>query len=365
MNHYWQQQLSDYTSKRESAPPILSRVFENEICFYDLAEGYQRLEQSDCILPLTQMAFVRVVGKDAQAFLQGQFTCDIHADVGRWMMGAHCSAKGKVQNFFRIICCTGQRKDNSGSEPDYLLMFHRSTLTDTLARLKKYAMFSKVQMIDETGSLAAFACNGSNTQSYLSAAFQIPTLDIQQTFHWDNPYSLLIRLRAQTQRFLLIAPVTKIQHYWQTCLDAFQANNSHFWQLLEIRSGIPIIYQETADLFFPHYLNLPALNAVSFEKGCYLGQEVVARMQYRGKVNKHLHRALAIYHDTLPKPGTLVKYQHAENAQPVGTIVSASPTSDHECELLLVLHDEYQHFEKLYTEANVAEPLHHLNLAYT
>lgn len=353
MRDFWQ----NYLQSVASLPPSTSG--EN-ITLSEPTAGYQAIEASNSIIPLSQLAFVVVQGPDTTQFLQGQFTCQLpQSPTSNMLLGAHCCTKGKVQNFFRMLHCTWL--DQNG----YLLFFHISTLEETLKRLKKYSLFSKVQIIDKSSELAAFVLYGDETNTLVKQAFSInDDLNINDSIQIDDQ-SVLVRLRGDKPRYLCLAPQSHIANLWENCQNYFKTNNSYFWDLLEIRAGIPSIHQSTVGKFFPHYLNLPTLNAVSFEKGCYLGQEVIARMQYRSKINRHLHRALLEGYKQLPQPGEEVIFSSDTTPQEVGTVVSVAQTIPNSCELLIILKDDYRTFENLSLKSNDGVKLHHLNLTYT
>ena len=323
-------------------------------------QSYALVTEQTILMPLPSLAFIQVKGQDAQKFLQGQFTCQFKEDeIIQMRLGAHCSEKGKIQNFFRIFNCYWE------DEPCYLLILQLNTLSETLTRLRKYALFSKVIISDKTKDLAAFTLYGDQASTWLENTYHSQALKINDYITLDEKHSLLARLRGDKPRYLFIANLEAITALWEKCNTQFTAINSEFWNLLEIRAGIPIIFSETVDLFFPHYLNLPTLNAVSFEKGCYLGQEVIARMQYRGKVNKHLHRALISDSTFSPQPNDEILYCENEQSHAVGHVIVASPTTVGSYELLILLKDDHQNFENLFLKLVDGPKLHHLNLTYT
>ncbi len=123
-------------------------------------------------------------------------------------------------------------------------------------------------------------------------------------------------------------------------------------QLTAITTGIPTIYSNTSAVFLPHELNLPELNAVSFDKGCYTGQEIIARMQYRGKLKKHLYRA-SLATDLTPTPGNDLFYQ-GETGMSVGaTIVDSIQTNTNQQQILLVADEIHAKDHHLFmTEGN-------------
>ncbi len=105
------------------------------------------------------------------------------------------------------------------------------------------------------------------------------------------------------------------------------------WILLDIRSGIPEVWPETSEQFLPHSLNLPQLGAVSFNKGCYRGQEIIARMEYRATIKRHMFQASLLETTLIPAPGTPLWLNNRE--EPVGMVISASPTPENTVEMLI------------------------------
>ena len=108
------------------------------------------------------------------------------------------------------------------------------------------------------------------------------------------------------------------------------------WQKEDIQNGFPNIYAKTTDTFTPHMLNLPKLEAASFNKGCYLGQEIIARTEHLGKVKRHLHFA-TMENTQLPKPGDIIKNN---TQQTIGIIIDAISDKD-KILFLAVIQDEH------------------------
>ncbi len=210
-------------------------------------------------IDLADYSLLKISGADAKKFLQGQLTCDLEkVDVHTATLGAYCNAKGRVVSLFRLF-----RRDS-----DYYLLMPENVINAALAALKKYAIFSKVTL-----HILQSHCYGLLTAQH---AGYLPTRDHQVQHHKDTTY---IRVPDREPRYLLIdfadsPDPTRIA--------------STAWHLRDISAGIPRLYPETIGEFLPHYLNLPALGAISFTKGCYTGQEIIARMQHRGKLKQHL-----------------------------------------------------------------------------
>ncbi|HET9843531.1 MAG TPA: tRNA-modifying protein YgfZ, partial [Gammaproteobacteria bacterium] len=126
-------------------------------------------------------------------------------------------------------------------------------------------------------------------------------------------------LRLPHDRAFVIVDTQIAIKYWQKLATTAIITNEVVWDWFDIQAGIPQLTASTTEFFLPHYLNLPQLGGVNFEKGCYLGQEIIARMQYRGHIKKHLYRAkIATKHAV--EPGQEI---HNETGQVVGNIVKA------------------------------------------
>lgn len=190
---------------------------------------------------------LRIVGPDATKFLQGQLTCNVEKLGTSAKLAAHCNPQGRVISLFYIF----------NQQDAYYLCLPIDMITTATSALKKYAVFFKV-MIEEV------------TSSWQFTGYMTPHsfLDEQSVFaiiSINNIGSIVIH-------------------------DATFSTNKSFndWQVAMIAHNIPTIYQATSSQFLPHELALPTLGAIDFEKGCYTGQEIIARMHYRGKLKMQL-----------------------------------------------------------------------------
>lgn len=214
-------------------------------------------QKTDIICPLTQYRLVEIQGVDAAKYLQGQLTCDVlKLKMGQSTLTAHCDPKGKMNSLFRLICVVENR---------FFALFHQEQLTHALAQLKKYAVFSKVSFIEQDWTILGLAGEkGLARAKNLNAEFCIDITTAQPRKILLNPTALSVEATACTQQ----------------------------WDLLDIQDGIPNLHTATLNQFIPQAMNMQSIEqAISFTKGCYLGQETVARAKYRG-ANK---RALFIF----------------------------------------------------------------------
>lgn len=220
---------------------------------------------------LQQAGLIRLTGADRTTFLQGQLTCDLRPlQPGDQTLGAHCDAKGKVWNAFRLLV-----------QPEQILLLSRSSaLPVALATLKKYAVFSKVELSDITAELPVQALAGAGTDQWLAAqGITAATLLGEAQL-----------LPVATDRWLLIGD-------W-AAVDTLPMADEATWWGLEILAGHPVLDASAQGEYIPQMLNLQALGGISFNKGCYIGQETVARARYRGAN----HHALFVLHGELTEP---------------------------------------------------------------
>ena len=280
----------------------------------------------DIRCPLTHYGLIHVSGGDATVFLQGQLTNDIHQVTrDRSQLSAWCSPKGRVLTTLRVLA------DRDG----YLLRLPAQRLTAVMARLHMFVMRADVKLADVSQQLAVIGVSGPGAAE-LVAPWLTPSMqeDGSVSRHGD----LLLVSVGSRQRFEIYGPAPQLRSVWSSLADA-TAVGPAVWSLLDIRAGVAEIGDATADAFIPQMLNLDHLGAVSFSKGCYTGQEIVARTQYLGKLKRHLHRAV-LESPQCPQPGsTLYARDNGQGGAEVGQVVTAACAGSSECELLAVVRD--------------------------
>ncbi|BAN50007.1 folate-binding protein YgfZ [Metapseudomonas resinovorans] len=296
--------------------------------------------------PLTHEGLLAVRGVDAAKFLQGQLTCNLnYLDQATCSLGARCTPKGRMTSSFRIV--------KVGD--DFLLAMSSDLLDAQLADLKKYAVFSKSTLSDESAAWVRFGL--SQGDGVLLAL----GLDLPQTADSVTRDGNLIALRLSDGRAELWAPSGEAATLEARLSAQLPRAPLDAWLLAQVRAGIGQVFGATRELFIPQMINLQALGGVSFKKGCYTGQEIVARMQYLGKLKRRLQR-LALPAGTVPQPGTeLFSPVHQSS---VGEVVLAAPAGDG-CELLAVLQEDAASDGRLHLGAADGPALNLLSLPYT
>jgi tRNA-modifying protein YgfZ len=257
--------------------------------------------------PLPHFGTLRLSGPDARTFLQGQLSADLLTLTPTSVLLASCnSAQGRVQSILWIL--------ERGEE--LVLLTSAELIEAVLARLKKYVLRAKVKF--EAPTLAVFGSIGPPTNA---AAWTAPLAQEQA-----NNINVV---RWPGDRLLLIAPVREAETDQQFVND---------WRLQDIAAGIPQVHAETQESFVAQMLNLDLLAGISFEKGCYTGQEIIARTHYRGTVKRRMFRYAA--DGAPPAAGTRV----LAGEEPAGEIVTAAATPTGS-ELLAVIQLSYLQHE--------------------
>ncbi|KJH77678.1 MULTISPECIES: CAF17-like 4Fe-4S cluster assembly/insertion protein YgfZ [unclassified Pseudomonas] len=270
---------------------------------------------------LSHEGVLAVRGADASKFLQGQLTCNLnYLSDTQASLGARCTQKGRMQSSFRILL-----------EGDGVLMAMASELLEPqLADLKKYAVFSKSKLTDESAAWVRFGLEHGD------AALNAQGLDLPAVTDSVARHGGLVAIRVSPDRAELWVAANQAAAVKQQLAAVLAEGELNQWLLGQIRAGIGQVMAGTRELFIPQMLNLQAIGGVSFKKGCYTGQEIVARMQYLGKLKRRLYR-LQLTGDALPEPGApLFSPSHASA---IGEVVIAAQAGQ-DIELLAVLQAE-------------------------
>ncbi|WP_010484400.1 CAF17-like 4Fe-4S cluster assembly/insertion protein YgfZ [Pseudomonas sp. S9] len=296
--------------------------------------------------PLSHEGILTVRGADANKFLQGQLTCNLnYLDESHSSLGARCTPKGRMISSFRVVSV----------DDGYLLAMALELVEPQLADLQKYAVFSKSKLTDETDQWVRFGLNNCD-QALLDLG-----IDLAPSNDSVARSEQLIAVRVGENRAELWAPAEQAQALQERLNKQAPLADLNQWQLQQIRQGIGHVQGSTRELFIPQMLNLQALGGVSFKKGCYTGQEIVARMQYLGKLKRRLYR-LALDSQQLPAPATEIF--SSVHSSSVGEVVAAA-RSDDGIELLAVLQNDAAQSADLKLGDAEGLPLHLLDLPYT
>lgn len=280
----------------------------------------------DCALfDLSHLGLIGVQGADALDFLQGQFTNDTrNITEERSQMSGYCNPKGRMLAAFRIF----RRADT------IYLQLPMSLLEPLLKRLSMFVLRASATLKNASDELVRIGLAGDCAESALAGHLpHLPQVDDDAVQHGGLT---AIRVAGSQPRFEIVGPVTEMQELWQALATRTTPANPDFWAWLDIHAGIPTVYPETTEAFVPQMANMQLVNGVSFTKGCYTGQEVVARMRYLGKLKRRMYLA-HIDSDTAPRPGAALFSASSESGQGTGKVVAAQTSPGGGCDLLAVV----------------------------
>jgi len=269
--------------------------------------------QRDVMNDLAHTGLIAVTGRDATTFLQGQATCDIreiNATTSR--LGAICNHQGRVITTFRVFQRAGE----------FYLTLATDCVAPTIQYLSKYLLRSQVKLRDATSDWMRIGCAGMNIINILQQYFSVLPNGSDQVIQQEN--ITLLRVADDPPRLEIIGESAPIKQLWESLADRVITVETNEWIGLEILNGFPIITPATSATFVPHMLNLPELGAVSFSKGCYTGQEIVARTQYLGKTKRRLYR-VRILGNTPLAPGEILWAPIEITEGNCGQIINCAP----------------------------------------
>lgn len=289
----------------------------NQVVSFGNIQREQRVIHSGlAIYDLSHQGLISVDGEEAADFLQGQLTNDIRdVSLQHSQLSAYCTHKGRMLANFRLF----KRGDS------FYIRLPQTLLESTLKRISMFVLMSKVSLKDSSNSLVGIGVSGPKADSQLGELIsELPAAvdDITQV----NGYTI-IKVPGTIPRYEIYGDLESMKTLWGQ-LDVNAALvGAPCWENLDILAGIPTIYPETSEAFVPQMTNMQVINGVNFQKGCYTGQEVVARMQYLGKLKRRMFR-INVNTDEPVKPGDSLYNKESTSGQGPGQIVSAQPDSE-------------------------------------
>jgi len=286
----------------------------------------ERLAARDAtiVAPLPHLALLEVSGPEAASFLHNQLTSDVKhlaSDVAQH--SAWCSAKGRMLASF-LLFRVG---------PAYHLQLSADLLPQIQRRLQMFVLRSQVRISDQSGTHELMGLAGPQAATALQALdLPLPAAPLRAA-----AFAAGVVIRLEGSRFEIVADSGVAPALWRQLASSARPVGSPVWQWLDIQAGIPLISEPTAEQFVPQMANFDQLGAVNFHKGCYPGQEIVARTQYLGKVKRHLYRA----HADSPLVAGQTIHSPANPQQPCGMIVNAAPAPSGGYAALAVVQEQF------------------------
>jgi tRNA-modifying protein YgfZ len=261
-----------------------------------------RIDSLQGALRLSDWGVIRAQGADVASFLHGQLTQDIQQlDAGSARLAGYCTAKGRLLASLVVW--------RAGAE-ELQLACSADVLPATLKRLSMFVLRAKCKLSDASAALSLYGLAGATAAQWLGAHTPAAVWQRQDI---DGAHVLRLPDAEDQPRYLLVAPLDAPS-------PALPALSADAWAWLEVTSGIARIVNATVERFVPQMVNFELVGGVNFQKGCYPGQEVVARSQYRGTVKR---RAFVFEADAAAQPGQEV-FHSGDAEQPAGMVINAA-----------------------------------------
>jgi hypothetical protein len=278
-----------------------------------------RARAEPVLVPLPELGVIAVSGADALTFLQAQLTNDVaHLTPRQMQLNGYCTPKG------RLLATFHQWRHGD----DVMLRLPREILPAVLKRLSMFVLRAKAKLVDASDAWSTFAVLGPGVSGLASRS----GVDLPQE-PWTGTVDGVLRIDrlpasdGATDRFLFTLPAAASLPDWCAGLPRAPAGA---WWWSEIEAAVPTVFAATQEKFVPQMVNFEVLGGVNFRKGCYPGQEVVARSQYLGKLKRRMQRA----HVALDGVAAAADVYRSGEEQPVGTVVMAAPSPSGGTDLL-------------------------------
>ena len=259
------------------------------------------------VADLSHNAVLAVSGDDARAFLHGQFTNDVEAlKVGDAQWNSWLTAKGRILATFLLVRRSGH----------FILLLPAEIAAPVTKRLRMFVLRSKVTIEDVTANQPSWGIAGQAARPVVSSWWDTVPEPMQSS---EREGVLCVGLEAE--RFLIVAPLAMAETIRAALSRGTVAAGPEAWDAANIRAGVPTILAATQEAFTPQMVNFELIGGVNFKKGCYPGQEVVARSQYRGTLKR---RAAMLVSPVAMSEGQEV-FHDADPSQPAGLVALAAP----------------------------------------
>lgn len=261
------------------------------------------------IVDLSNFAVMKIAGTDAATFLNSQFTSDMtQLSNGKVQLSAWCNPKGQVIANFIIV----------NPDDNYYLLLPQEMKDSIIRRLKMYVLRAEVTIEDCYDSMQCMGLKITDIEQMEDITIADSLTESTHAIRQND--LVLFSLPVNRKRKIIFGPMDALRNVWLQLSKKCTHTGSQYWQLYDVLDGLPWIQAETTETYLPQLLNLDHLQGLSFDKGCFPGQEVIARLHYRGKYKQRLFIA-NINTESVIKPGTKI-YTESGN-QNIGTIINS------------------------------------------
>ena len=284
-------------------------------------------QNTNLYFDLSHFALLEISGPDASDFLQKQFSGDLGLlDVYGWLFSSWCLPNGRVIATFIIF-----RHNDS-----LFLILPGSMKAGMIKRLSLYVMRSNVKINDISDEYSLLGITGDDSSSLvdkLTAGENRP-----DTWLLNIPSMTILRLRDHISRYILVCKIDGVSDILNIICASCRESDRGNWSLFDIEAGIPWILESTSENYLPQMLNLDLMQGLSYKKGCFPGQEVIARLHYRGQLKKRMYLGSG---DTAITPGPGDQIELADTGVTAGDVIDAERHPQGGIRLLAVAESGY------------------------
>ncbi len=312
MNKNWKQYLQDHTDAHS-----------------DDAVNNQKADLSDIICSLSSFSTLVIAGDDATSFMQGQFTNDVTAvSIDTSQLNAICNNKGRMIANFRLF----------KHQQNYFIGLKSDLVEATIEHLQNYILRAQVAIQDVSEQLIGIGVSGKNATDLLLPFVNNINTEVDSISFNEN--YIVIRVPSlhnkTSPRYEIFCSYEHAIALWEKVSAQAEVVNSSSWDYLNIQAGLPFIDANNSEEFVPQMANMELINGVSFTKGCFTGQEIVARMHYLGKLKKRCYK-ININTNNKPQAGDKLFAENARAGQNTGAIISVEKNPESGYDALAVI----------------------------
>ena len=328
------------------------------------ATELESMRSGTVLADLSHFGLIHFLGDDAQSFLQGQVSCDVRAinpsaDGATALYGSYCNPKGRMLASFLMW------HDSGG----YVMQLPAELRAAIEKRLSMYVLRAKLKLADSSDTLVRFGLAGNHAAELLRRILgRVPRSPLD-VIHARQGSAICL----ERDRFELVMVPEAAPEMWERLSMEARPVGAACWDWLGIKSGIPVITAATQEQFVPQMVNLEAIGGVSFQKGCYPGQEIVARAQHLGKIKRRMFLANIqpppVSSDIPPAPIASIAagdelFSTDVGEQSSGMVVNAAPAPGGGFDVLAVIQTSSIEAGKIYWKSLDGSPLGIMPLPY-
>jgi folate-binding protein YgfZ len=286
--------------------------FEGEIVrdFGDPDREAESVTSGNLLTDLSYLAVIKISGVDAAEFLNGQFTSDLsRLNDGGVQASAWCNPRGQVIVNMIIVRTGGE----------FFLLVPREMKDKFISRLRMYVLRAKVMVEDCSDAMPCVGYIHGNNDRY--SGIEIERRNPMRERAIQDNGLVMLHIPVNWNRMIMFGPPAVLRAAWLKLAQLYTSSGSHYWQLYDVLDGQPWILNATTETFLPQLLNLDKLQGLSFDKGCFPGQEVIARLHHRGQYKQRLY---TVKLDNGAAVITGTRLYNEDQPQGVGTVVNSA-----------------------------------------